>query len=294
MRRSVALLLALTAATACKDAPPPPLEVSLNLKTIFGSCGREFDYDTTCLAGLLVRAVGADGREQTVCRALNTSERPSTLFALVTQEPLVQIPLSGLSSPITFEVRGLHDRASPNADGGVPDVCESAQEVHQWLFWGSSAPQDIAAVAATDAGLYEVQVRVDCRDCEGGCESLGQDAQCPATLPLAYCVPPVTLDCAARCTDGCFDGALACSDDGVTCDKASGGGGFCSSCASTLDCRDGLRCVGRPDDGFCATPCPAASAITPACPSGSACVRVGAGRYSFVPPTTTETVDGGS
>ena len=268
-----------TACTRPDLDPRPPIKLSLRLATR-ASCGNlsGLDYDTGCLAAIYLRALG-ENRQTLVEDCVTLTDRPADLRELLSGEP--SNTLEGLSANqvVTFEVRGLHDTGLTPAVAAT--LCDQTDLSDRWLFWGESAPIDLATYDSTTPGSTVVPLVIDCRDCaedcaEGrcfGCNAMDDDV-CPATFPPSFCVPAVDFVCAKRCDsdDDCFEGARACVTD--RCDVTDPSGPLCAPCnpSGGAACAEGYTCVGPPgaQNGFCAEPCP----DTP-CVNGTKCTRVG-------------------
>jgi|GEM_PF-1011854 len=264
---------------ACTDPPTPraPATLSLQIGTR-QSCGlfSGLDYDTSCLAAAYVAARAVPSGQIVLERCLTLDARKPDLGQILRGAPLLETAGLSATGTVIFEIRGLHDTASPGADR-----CVDANVVDHWLFWGESDPVDLGALN-DNGGDIAVRIFVDCRDCGFdcaagdcfGCQGIG--ATCPAELPTSFCVPGVAFRCDKRCdVDGdCFEGARRCESG--KCDTRDETGEFCSPCVLNGDvvdgCNEGFVCVGPPGatQGFCAMSCP-----DTVCPDGSRCNRVG-------------------
>jgi hypothetical protein len=283
-------LCALVASSSCTPRETPnlePVQISLGLRPKPSCDISPVLYDTQCLAGvqLVVEPTGTSPKSES-CRDLSAAERSPTLAALLTrEEPVIATATLADRGTVVFKVRGIHDQGLPD-DGTTP--CDNAEQPQHWLFWGESAPVDLAALAAADGGTPTVNVNIpiDCRDCAGGCTSLGT-ASCPSRFPASYCVPfSPGFSCSRRCDtdDECFEGAIACDADTGRCDDTSGDpgtgftGGFCFPCEGPADCDVGYTCVGAPgaSDGLCVRDCPLNR-----CVAGATCQRLGADMVLF-------------
>lgn len=281
--RALGLLLLVLVLAACppggaEPREPVPLSLSVRVK---GSCDiSPVLYRTGCLAALEVRVDDLSGR--TVARHCEPLEpRFETLADLLTApEPAVK--LAGLTSlgTVVFRVAGIHDQGDL-ADAGPNALCARADETASWLFWGESEPVALDKLEAEDAGPLAVQVSIDCRDCAGGCATLGSSS-CPADLPPSYCVPFTPgLSCARRCDadEECFEGSHVCDPESGRCNprlghpKTGNTGGFCFPCTSSADCDVDFACVAAPgqSEGICALRCPENR-----CLDGATCKRLGA------------------
>lgn len=289
-----ALCLVLIAA-GCPEAldpgtrsDPVKLDLRLRLRT---SCGfTTSDYDTQCLQALMLIVKTAAG-DKLHCRVL--SNPPDDIQSLVFEStPLLNFGELTTTGPVTFQVRGLHNKNPELADAG-PAVCADYANFDNWLFFGEVA-FDLSALQAPDAGDVQLDIPVDCRDCDMGCQQLGQPT-CPIN-PISFCVPgSANLTCEKPCETGdqCFERALDC--DGQRCDQASAGlAGFCRLCSTDDDCAgDGnvaTFCVGLPGEttGLCAPRCPENR-----CPTGARCNRLG-NRLSRIGYTGPQSTDGGT
>lgn len=277
-RRACARGVWLTTVLSLASCAPPvpertPLAVSLSLRPKSSCDLTPVQYTTECLAAVEMVIKPASGDPQRTCVRLDGDKRFANLADLLTaEEPVLRTASLTGRGPLVFQVRGIHDRALP--DGADPCTASS----QHWLFWGESLPIDVERAA--DSGVVDVTLGVDCRDCAGGCSSVGT-AQCPLRMPPSYCVPFASgFSCARRCDDDseCFEGAIACNAESGRCDPESGApesgdtGGFCSPCRDSGDCDVGFSCVGAPNasEGLCARDCPLNR-----CVSGASCRRLG-------------------
>lgn len=290
---SAAFVAVVVTAGACEPLPkaevvrPDPWAISLQPK---GSCLARGDvpYNLSCLTVLSFEFVPLDGGDSVRrCYRFGEQERPTSLFSVLQRG---QFFSSGLSTPGDYivRVRGLHDKNAvnlepiPNVDAGVEDNCAGLElqitDSRRWLLWGES--NVITFVAENSDGgprTVEVPVRVECRNCAGGCDAIGT-ATCPARFPPSYCAPSDNANtCRRLCSvdQSCFDGEVLCNiEDGDVegrCDPdGDGQTAFCRPCVTAADCPpEGHNCVGTANNRFCSRPCP-----TGLCPSGAVCKQV--------------------
>jgi hypothetical protein len=274
-RRMLVHALAVVVVACTPDLPPrPPVELALQIATR-QSCGilSGLDYDITCLSALHVRVLDENGnqRDENV-HCVEVSPPRVELGELLRGEQIVRFGGLSTNATVSFEVRGLHNRAGSSAQ----ELCENAANTDYWLFWGTSAPVDLTQFDSGDAGSTTITIFVDCRDCacEGedcfGCAGINEDT-CPAELPPSFCVPTSACNKACQSDDDCFGGARACDLSTGTCDTTTINGGLCSPCSDLAGCADGLSCVGRiGGPSFCAPSCPDTFCI-----GGTKCNRLG-------------------
>lgn len=268
---------------AC-DAEPlearDPVQLSLHLRTK-GSCGLSpVLFEGSCLAALEVRVQDLAGRTLSRhCEVL--APRSDTLADLLSRtEPALAFGTLTSQGKVIFRVTGIHD-AGELASSSPAALCALADRSRHWLFWGESKPVDLGEFASLDAIDSRVVVPIDCRDCTGGCETLATP-QCPAAMPVSYCVPyALGLSCTRRCDNDeeCFEGRVTCAEEGSRCDASLGDpttgntGGFCYPCRSSADCDLDFACVAPigQSEGLCAPRCP-----DNRCLDGALCMRLGA------------------
>ncbi len=280
MHATAILLLMLvlgTAGCAAPDVEPrAPVSLSLQIGTR-QSCGvfSGLDYDTSCLAAVYVAVRDVVTREIVSEKCTSLAPRKAELGELLRGEAVVDFAGVSTNRQVTFEVRGLHDKADPGVDR-----CADADDDNHWLFWGESAVIDLAAFNKAGGSLL-VPIVVDCRDCAYacaagdcfGCQALGDT--CSYDLPESFCVPGISFECDKRCDvdADCFEGARTCLPTGF-CDIREATGELCSPCAlidGVVDgCDEGFTCVGPPGatQGFCANSCPQSF-----CVQGTRCNR---------------------
>lgn len=275
-------LLAWCWALGCETPlePRDPLRVPIQLRAK-GSCGLSpVLYDAPCLAAVEVSVRDRNGlllskhcepirpRFASLADLLNAAT--STLsFATLSDQGAVR-----------FRITGVHD-AGALAEVSEKGICTNTDQPRHWLFWGESDLIDLRQMELSDAGLLSIDLPIDCRDCAGGCANLAT-SQCPASMPLSYCVPyAVGLTCARRCDNDqeCYEAQVTCNPETERCDPALGNpqsgntGAFCFPCRFSSDCDLGYSCVASPgeEEGFCAPRCPENR-----CLDGAMCKRIGA------------------
>lgn len=275
IRRALLWLVILSAAAGCDDPPPPdltPANVNITIRAR-PSCEKGLldAYDTTCLKGLLFQVLSdSGGVVQRECVRLDRTF-PNLQAFFGANEPLVRMGSLTSTGRVRFVLRGLHDVIT-GADGGSPDVCDTALDSRNWLFFGSSLAFDLSSLDGADAGTVNVTIPLDCRDCDRGCETLGTNT-CAVSTP-SYCVP-ANLDCTYPCSadDACFEATLTCDPNTGRCDVESGPPGeTCDLCTAPTDCGPDYTCVGEQGatTGVCALPCPSNRCI-----NGTRCNRLG-------------------
>lgn len=298
MTRLFFVLFTVFAALACGPREAPvvePIQLSLGLRPKPSCDLTPVQYTTDCLAAVEVVIEPLSGASaQRTCVPLAGDKRFANLADLLTaDDPVVRFATLSGRGPVVFKVRGIHDAALLEEQ----DPCDVATSSQHWLFWGESAAIDVDAHGA-DGGVVDVTISIDCRDCQGGCETLGS-AQCPRRMPPSYCVPfSAGFSCARRCDDDeeCFEGAISCDEVSGRCDAAAGEpgtsatGGFCSACGETADCDVGFTCVAAPNAsvGICTQDCPLNR-----CLSGASCHRLGANLVVLSGTSDITTTDGG-
>lgn len=280
--RAAAALLLLVLAAGCPEPgkePRDPVRLSLSLRTK-GSCGiSPVLFDASCLSALEVRVLDPAGRTLgTHC--VEVQERYESLADLLTAaEPAVSFGSLTSQGQVVFRVTALHDKGALQ-DAGPGAACERSDRQQSWLFWGESRPVDLGDADKPDAGALSIVVPIDCRDCQDGCAALATP-QCPAALPVSYCVPfSLGLSCERRCDadEECFEGSHVCDAESERCNPRLGHpetgntGGFCYPCSSSADCDLEYECVAAPGqtEGLCALRCPDSR-----CLDGATCKRLG-------------------
>jgi len=282
--------IAVALIATCTTQPPierPPVELSLQLATR-QSCGvlSGLDYDTTCLAAIHVRVLDANrALRDEYCQPLDEPV-PANLRELLLGDAVLNFSRLSTNATVIFEVRGLQ-----NANGStVEELCASAGNASNWLFWGASPQIDLRAFDDS-AESQLVTIFLDCRDCEFECPdndcfgcaafSNGDPPTCnPNAFPESFCIPTTTCDKVCEADVDCFGGLRTCEGD--RCDISVFNGGFCSPCNEIIQCAEGLVCLERPSDirqnGFCAPACPDTF-----CSTGTKCNRLGNDLRAFTP-----------
>lgn len=266
-----------------------PEPITLSLKPFFNSasCGDANQYDTSCLAAVrLVARFGDSDDQQRQIRCTALDETIATLEDFVFSEsPNVVMGMLAEHEQVTFEVYGIHDKWNEDTSAVIDDPCSDSDLPKTWLFFGRSDLVDFKSLTESEKTYVEIEVKIDCRDCERGCATLNERAEgsniliCPNN-PTSYCVPTTngwngSLCAGQPCSSEseCFEGALQCDTDGF-CDPATyNEGEFCALCNETQSCDPGFACV-RPSgsqDGICARKCP----LDQWCPSATSCRRLG-------------------
>lgn len=247
------------------------------------SCLPVVNYQLSCLSAVQLRMVPESGGDVVErCITLDVDDRPTHLFNFMTGNDVLQ-NMHVAKGRWRLQVRGVHDT---DVDAGFGS-CDAANDADHWLFWGESEVVDFDALIDSDAGVLQLNIRLECRDCQDGCGGLGSEI-CPARMPPAFCVPSDSqFTCARTCQDdqACFDASLSCvfedGDDNGRCapddgDPVTGEPMFCAPCDTAADCATGFFCVGTDGNRFCARDCPHHF-----CPRGATCNRLGAGLAQF-------------
>jgi hypothetical protein len=278
-----------------------PLTISLRPLFNGTSCGDVNRYDTSCLAA--VRLVARYGEQdslekQSRCSAIELP--PDTLEDFVfTESPDVVLGTLSDQTEVSFELYGVHDKWSEGPDDIITDPCASADLPKTWLFFGRSEILNLAEATASDVSRITVDLRVDCRDCQRGCETLREIDDnsgimiCPLN-PTSYCVPTANGWGSGLCEgqpcsadNECFSGALTCGENRVCDTTTFQEGEFCAHCSENQSCDPGFECV-RPSGsalGICAQRCPTDGW----CPHATSCRRLGNNLYLM----NTESSDAG-
>lgn len=282
--RAVRILVVAAAAAVAAACPPTPdvattpHEITVRLR-FKASCGQfsATSYDASCLAAVRVEAV--DAEDDVVAQACQRfdGDRPSTLGDVIFSDD-VAVVMGGLSDHATVAIRvlGMQDFGT--------DPCAPV-DTKEALFWGQSRLVDVARIGA-DGGSNVVDVPIECRDCEQGCDAgtcrgclVVENGYCPAERPLGFCVPEDGL-CARLCgdDDDCFEGQMDCDEIAHRCRPFDAQGGLCTQCELNdagvpEGCTPPYECLGATPTsrrGVCGAPC---AEFAP-CARGAKCVEL--------------------